>query len=94
MPKNQGIGGTWGIFENNQITNDPADGTKLSIPTDWFFVIAYEVDYDKAYSSEIEFKSWVSEYTSSDEYSIRTRWQPTGTEYISPEEKKRREVEK
>lgn len=95
MPKNHGNQNTWGMYENFQVYKDYAEGSRWTIPTDWFFMILYEVDYDKWYvTKDMRFKSWVAEYSAADARQIRDAWQPTGTEYISRAEKERRRKER
>ena len=65
------------------------------VPTDWYLMVLFEVDYDKAYGAmKVKTRSWVAEYTPDDVWNIKNTWQPTATEYISPEERRRREEER
>lgn len=95
MPKNFHNDKYQGIFPNNQIFKEVKKGDQFAVPTDWYFMVLFEVDYDKMYGPmKIILKSWVSEYTTHDIDAIQNAWQPTATEYISPEERRRREEEK
>ena len=95
MPSKFGQGDYWGFFPNNQIFKEVSSGQRFSVPTDWYFMVLFEVDYDRWYGSQsIVLRSWVSEYSPNDAGLIQNSWQPTATEYISPQEKQRREEEK
>ena len=84
----------WGLYDNgNRYTAD--EGQTWTVPTDWVFMVYYRLDYDKLYGSQtIELKTWVAELEGSDQRFIDSIWQPTGANYISPEEKARIERER
>ena len=70
------------------------DNNMDQVPTDWNVMIFYYVDRKIFWGSKkIHVRTWVSELEPGDQESIKTNWQPTSAEYISPEEKERREAE-
>lgn len=85
MPSKFGQGDYRGFFPNKQIFKNVKKGQTFSVPSDWYFMVLFEVDYDRWYGSQkLILRSWVSEYSASDVDLIKNAWQPTATEYISP----------
>ena len=63
------------------------------MPTDWNILVFYHLNRFNAFgSSEIKFRSWVSELEAGDVQKIKKVWQPTSAEYISPQERARRKA--
>ena len=83
MPNNF-KGDTIGIFENNIVTAKLDSGT-YQVPSDWTIYVTYNVGYLDGF---VRVKSWAKEYTPEDILFVES-WRPTGTYYISPEEKAR-----
>ena len=95
MPRNFNNKKYWGLFPNGQVFSEVKSGSVFYIPSDWYFMVSYYIDYDRIYSSKtLKLRSWVAEYTADDVHNIKNAWKPTATEYVSPEEKLRREKEK
>lgn len=85
-------GGPWGLFETGHINYNAWVNLHDQVPTDWQFYLYYYVMYLNMFSSKrILIKTWVEHLEERDIEKINGIWKPTAAEYITPEERKRRE---
>ena len=50
-------------------------GSYFYVPSDWYFMVLFEVDYDKLYGEmKVIARSWVQEYGPEDVYNIENSW--------------------
>lgn len=74
---------THGLLENGLMKKKLKSG-QFSVPSDWYFILFYKIQKNNLFGSgEIEIKSSVSKYQLSDMPEIETKFQPTGTYYIT-----------
>ena len=51
MPGNFGQGDYWGFFPNNQVFKNVKKGQVFTVPSDWYIMVLFGVDYDKWYGT-------------------------------------------
>jgi hypothetical protein len=62
----------------------------IEVPTDWTVYIQYNIGYLDGY---LKVNSEALEYSAADADHITNDWSPTGTYYLSPEQRQRMEEE-